>query len=284
MDDRVTGDRFCDVRTRTEALAAPLSRRGPDGPVDARREPDEVAPGPHDVVLRDVRARRHGPRPRPTTRRSTSSSTRTTSSSARGSSEPAAGCSRGRAPPRSAGTARPSTRACASSSPTGLDERHDELVVLGLHHEQQHQELLLMDIKHVLSQHPQPRRLRRAGGPACRRAPARSGRTRDDRPRRRRRRGRVPTARPSASTTSSLATASLVVPARARRATRQLRGVPRVHRRRRLRASRAVAVGGLGDGVRAAAGVAPLYWRARRRGAGGASRCTAPRTSRATIR
>ena len=37
-----------------------------------------------------------------------------------------------------------------------LDERHLDLVVLGLHHEQQHQELLLMDIKHVLSQHPQP--------------------------------------------------------------------------------------------------------------------------------
>ncbi|HUD69838.1 MAG TPA: ergothioneine biosynthesis protein EgtB [Acidimicrobiales bacterium] len=37
-----------------------------------------------------------------------------------------------------------------------LDERHGGLVVLGLHHEQQHQELLLMDIKHVLSQHPQP--------------------------------------------------------------------------------------------------------------------------------
>jgi ergothioneine biosynthesis protein EgtB len=37
-----------------------------------------------------------------------------------------------------------------------LDERHRDLVVLGLHHEQQHQELLLMDIKHVLFQHPQP--------------------------------------------------------------------------------------------------------------------------------
>jgi ergothioneine biosynthesis protein EgtB len=36
-----------------------------------------------------------------------------------------------------------------------LDERHAELVVLGLHHEQQHQELLLMDVKHVLSGHPQ---------------------------------------------------------------------------------------------------------------------------------
>ena len=38
----------------------------------------------------------------------------------------------------------------------GLDPRHHDRVVLGLHHEQQHQELLLMDIKHVLAQHPQP--------------------------------------------------------------------------------------------------------------------------------
>ena len=39
-----------------------------------------------------------------------------------------------------------------------------ELITLGLHHEQQHQELLLMDIKHVLSRNPlQPAYL--AGGP-----------------------------------------------------------------------------------------------------------------------
>src|SRR5580693_2669711 len=38
-----------------------------------------------------------------------------------------------------------------------------ELITLGLHHEQQHQELLLMDIKHVLSRNPiQPTYL---GGP-----------------------------------------------------------------------------------------------------------------------
>ena len=30
--------------------------RGPDGPVDARRQPDQVAPGAHHVVLRDLRA------------------------------------------------------------------------------------------------------------------------------------------------------------------------------------------------------------------------------------
>jgi ergothioneine biosynthesis protein EgtB len=35
-----------------------------------------------------------------------------------------------------------------------LDVRARELVRLGLHHEQQHQELLLMDIKHVLSRNP----------------------------------------------------------------------------------------------------------------------------------
>jgi len=35
-----------------------------------------------------------------------------------------------------------------------LDERAISLIELGLHHEQQHQELLLMDIKHVLSQSP----------------------------------------------------------------------------------------------------------------------------------
>ena len=38
----------------------------------------------------------------------------------------------------------------------GIDDRQRDIVVLGLHHEQQHQELLLMDIKHVLAQHPQP--------------------------------------------------------------------------------------------------------------------------------
>jgi len=37
---------------------------------------------------------------------------------------------------------------------TNFDPRVHELVTLGLHHEQQHQELLLMDIKHVLSHNP----------------------------------------------------------------------------------------------------------------------------------
>lgn len=40
------------------------------------------------------------------------------------------------------------------ASPAGQDPALHELVVLGLHHEQQHQELLLTDIKHVLSFNP----------------------------------------------------------------------------------------------------------------------------------
>jgi ergothioneine biosynthesis protein EgtB len=55
----------------------------------------------------------------------------------------------------------------------GLQSRTAELVELGIHHEQQHQELLLMDIKHVLSANPldpvyvPPRPGRTAGsGPA----------------------------------------------------------------------------------------------------------------------
>src|SRR5688500_7894393 len=44
----------------------------------------------------------------------------------------------------------------------GLDDRVRGLVTLGLNHEQQHQELLLMDIKHVLGANPT--------GPAYRRA------------------------------------------------------------------------------------------------------------------
>ena len=46
----------------------------------------------------------------------------------------------------------------------GLAPDLADLVELGLHHEQQHQELLLMDIKHVLSCNPAPARLRHGHG------------------------------------------------------------------------------------------------------------------------
>jgi ergothioneine biosynthesis protein EgtB len=50
-----------------------------------------------------------------------------------------------------------------------------ELVELGLHHEQQHQELLLMDIKHVLSCNPLQPAYRSTGGPHPRRTAAFGG-------------------------------------------------------------------------------------------------------------
>ena len=40
---------------------------------------------------------------------------------------------------------------------TPADRERDEIITLGLHHEQQHQELLLTDIKHALSFDPSPR-------------------------------------------------------------------------------------------------------------------------------
>ena len=50
---------------------------------------------------------------------------------------------------------------------SGALDRVADLVVLGLHHEQQHQELLLMDIKHVLSVNPlRPAYVERDLGPA----------------------------------------------------------------------------------------------------------------------
>ena len=64
---------------------------GPDGPVDARRLPDEVAPRPRDLVLRDLRARRARARLRARSRTSTgSSSTATTRRSGRATRAPSA--------------------------------------------------------------------------------------------------------------------------------------------------------------------------------------------------
>ena len=50
-----------------------------------------------------------------------------------------------------------------------------ELITLGLHHEQQHQELLLMDIKHVLSRNPLASRLPAGGAAGGEHPPAQGG-------------------------------------------------------------------------------------------------------------
>ncbi|MCW2779080.1 MAG: hypothetical protein JWN17_2805 [Frankiales bacterium] len=44
--------------------------------------------------------------------------------------------------------------AVAALLEAGPTERQRELLLLGTHHEQQHQELLVMDVKHLLSRHP----------------------------------------------------------------------------------------------------------------------------------
>ena len=101
---------------------------------------------------------------RGSTRRTASCSTPTTRRSApappsaQGAITRPAG--RGRRLPRA------STRRCRLLD-GGVDGRSADLVELGLHHEEQHQELLLMDIKHVLAANPlRPSTPATAGHPA----------------------------------------------------------------------------------------------------------------------
>ena len=54
---RYAGGRVLCCAVAHRATRRPAQRRGPDRAVDARRQPHQVAPRPHDVVLRDVRAR-----------------------------------------------------------------------------------------------------------------------------------------------------------------------------------------------------------------------------------
>ena len=152
-------ERFLSVRQTTSALAAPPFGRGLRDPVDAGREPGEVAPGAHDVVFRDLRAG--------------APSTRLPASRAVLSRALQFVLSRGRGPTPSAGArvalasgtgtsarvSRPRGRSHARSACREAGApRVGALVELGLHHEQQHQELILTDVKApALAQSPEAR-------------------------------------------------------------------------------------------------------------------------------
>ena len=133
------------------------------------------------------------------------------------------------------------------------------VVELGLHHEQQHQELILTDSSTLLGAEPAAARRTATLGRAA--APPRPRRSRWralrggralDRPRR---------AAASRSTTRGRATACCVQPFALALAAGDERRVPRVHRRRRLRRGPS---SWLSDGwawrAGARAGAAPLYW------------------------
>ena len=133
-------------------------------------------------------------------------------------------------------------------------------IELGFHHEQQHQELLLMDIKHVLSLNPLQPVLRRLPEPGRRPGPARLGRRRG-----RARRDRATGVTASPSTTSCRCHQVHLRAVPAGRPTGHQRGVARVHGRRRLPEAGAVALRRLGAGAGRGLGGAVLLGRGRRR-------------------
>ena len=81
-------------------------------------------------------------------------STRTTRGSVPGTPATIGAWCPGRASTRSPSTGTTSTKAWSGCSTAASTPGSAELVELGIQHEQQHQELLLMDIKHVLSRNP----------------------------------------------------------------------------------------------------------------------------------
>ena len=147
-------------------------------------------------------------------RTSRTCSTATTRRSARGTRATGAACSRGRRSRRSAPTAATSTRSCSprSGDRAAARRRCSSVIELGLHHEQQHQELILTDIKHAARAAP-------GCGPRTATRAARADRARAPAPRagvvalRRRARARsAPAATASPSTTSGRATACWLEP------------------------------------------------------------------------
>ena len=152
-------------------------------------------------------------------------------------------------------------------------------IELGLHHEQQHQELILTDVKHLLARNPlRPRTTAALAADAGAAAAAGAGIAFDGGLREIGHDGRRLRVRQRGAAPPRVRRA-----VRARVAAGHERRVRRVHRRRRLPPARALAVGRLGRGAGAAAGTRRSTGSARRR-RGARSRCTAWPTSTRTRR
>ena len=222
-----------------------------------------MAPRPHDLVLRDVRAEAARARPpavRPGLRVPLQLVLRGRRAAARqgaprGALPPIARRGAGLSPPRRPGD-RPRLLETGTVAPAIAST-----ITLGLHHEQQHQELLLTDIKHAFGSHPlQPSYHAATPAPARRPRRRRSGFDRSTAASS----GSATRDQGSRSTTRGPATAVSSTPSRSP-TPGHLRRVPGLHARRRLRAAGALALRRVADGrERAVAGAALLAGRPRR--------------------
>ena len=255
-------DRFDSRAERQRSAGGQPDARGPVDPIDAGCQSDQMASGAHDLVLRDLHPDAGSI---PTTgfsiRPSPICSTPITRRWARAIRGPQRGLLSRPTVDDDRRLSRPCRRGDGPLHRTARRERgwHEAapLIELGLHHEQQHQELILMDIKHVFSINPllpayqAPRRRSRRPTDAARldRVCRRAGR---DRPSRRRLRLRQRDA----------AAQGLARPVPPRHAAGDLRRISRLHRGRRLSATRNSGCRMAGRRCSEQGWEAPLYWRA----------------------